>query len=63
MLSIAEEVLLLSVDDETGIFLYGPDVHIELALSGAVLMDLALLNRIDTDPERLFVVDATPTGD
>ena len=63
MLSIAEEVLLLSVDDETGIFLYGPDVHIELALSGAILMDLALLNRIDTDPERLFVVDATLTGD
>ena len=63
MLSIAEEVLLLSVDDETGIFLYGPDVHIELALSGAVLMDLALLDRIDTDPERLFVVDTAPTGD
>ena len=63
MLSIAEEVLLLSVDDETGIFLYGPDVHIELALSGAILMDLALLDRIDTDPERLFVVDTTLTGD
>jgi len=63
MLSIAEEVLLLSVDDETGIFLYGPDVHIELALSGALLMDLALLNRIDTDPDRLFVVDTAPTGD
>ena len=63
MLSIAEEVLLLSVDDETGVFLHGPEVHVELALGGAVLMDLALVNRIDTDPERLFLVDASPTGD
>ncbi len=26
-------------------------------------MDLALENRIDTDPEKLIVVDPTPTGD
>ena len=63
MLSIAEEVLLIALDDETGIFLYGPDVHLELALSGAVLMDLALANRIDTDLARLFVVDSSPLGD
>ena len=26
-------------------------------------MDLALENRIDTDPERLFLIDSTPVGD
>ena len=63
MLTIAEEVLLLFLDDEKGTFIRGPDIHVELAMSGAVLMDLALANRIDTDPERLFVVDQAPVGD
>ena len=63
MLTIAEEVLLLFIDDEKGTFIRGPDIHVELAMSGAVLMDLALENRIDTDPERLFVVDRSPVGD
>ena len=63
MLTIAEEVLLLFLDDQKGSFIRGPDIHVELAMSGAVLMDLALANRIDTDPERLFVVDPSPMGD
>ena len=33
------------------------------ALAGSVLMDLALEDRIDTDIERLILVDATPVGD
>ena len=63
MLTISEEVLLLFLDDGKGTFIRGPDIHVELAMSGAVLMDLALANRIDTDPERLFVVDRSPVGD
>ena len=63
MLTIAEEVLLLFLDDEKGTFIRGPDIHVELAMSGAVLMDLAFANRIDTDPERLFVVNQSPVGD
>ncbi len=35
---------------------------LDCAFAGAVLMDLAFANRIDTDPETLFVVDPTPTG-
>jgi golgi phosphoprotein 3 len=31
-------------------------------LAGAVLMDLALRDRIDTDLEHLFIIDETPTG-
>ena len=33
------------------------------ALSGAVLMDLSMLNRIDTDTRALVLIDATPTHD
>lgn len=62
MLTIAEEILLLFLDEQKGTFVRAPDFQLELALGGAVLMDLALANRVDTDPERLFVVDPTPIG-
>ncbi len=62
-LSIAEEVLLLTLHDSDGTFIKVPDWTIRYALSGAVLMDLALRDRIDTDLESLTVVNTDPTGD
>ena len=62
MLSFAEEIMLLLVKDEAGRFDPVSDNALYLALSGAVLMDLALGNRIDTDPEILTVLDSTPMG-
>ena len=38
-------------------------IALDNALAGGVLMDLALENRIDTDAERLLLIDATPVGD
>ena len=35
---------------------------IRYAMAGSVLMELAFANRIDTDLERLFVIDRAPTG-
>ncbi len=63
MLTFPEEIMLLLLDDRGGKFADVPTVSIEHALIGAVLMDLALENRIDTDPARLFVTDPTPMGD
>ncbi len=63
MLSFAEEILLLLLEDEGGRFVHVPDLSLRCVLSGSVLMDLALADRIDTDPESLYVVDKTPTGD
>ena len=63
MLTFAEEILLLLLDDESGEFVPAPAWSRRCALAGAVLMDLALQNRIDTDLRRLVVVDRTPTGD
>ena len=40
-----------------------PDPSLRCALAGAVLMDLALENRIDTDLKQLLLIDATPVGD
>ena len=64
MLTFAEEVLILVLDEERGELAPGlPPRSLALVLSGAVLMDLALENRIDTDLERLILVDPTPLGD
>ena len=62
MLRFAEELLLLLLSDE-GKFAAVPDLALDYALAGGVLMDLALENRIDTDLEKLLLVDATPVGD
>ena len=62
-MTFAEEVLLLLLDDDTGYFVPIPEWKMSCTLAGAVLMELALSNRIDTDLESLTVVDASPMGD
>ena len=61
MLTFTEEILLLMLDDD-GLFLPIRGGAVEHIMVGAVLMDLAFANRIDTDPEKLEVIDSTPTG-
>lgn len=61
MLSFAEELLLLALDDEKGVIV--DKTPIKYGLIGAMLMDLALMNKIDTDLENLMIVDSSPTGD
>ncbi|MDE2913089.1 MAG: cytochrome P450 [Paracoccaceae bacterium] len=63
MLRLAEELLLLLIDKEHGDLAPVPAPSLRYALAGAVLMDLALEERIDTDPKHLFVVDSSPVGD
>ena len=63
MLRFAEELLLLLLRDESGELAFVPDTHLHHALAGAVLMDLALENRIDTDLDKLTLVDAAPLED
>ena len=63
MLRFAEEIMLLLLDDKDGSFLPIPEWSMQCALAGAVLMDLALDDRIDTDLDSLILVDGKPTGD
>ena len=63
MLTVAEEILLLVLDDNTGTFINEPDVHLGYALAGAVLMDLAPAGRIDADARSCSSLRTRPTGD
>ncbi len=49
--------------DDDGKFVNVPQSSIDRAIAGAVLMELAMENRIDTDLENLILVDSTPVGD
>ncbi len=62
MLTFAEELLLLALDDKKGVIKPLPCHSIRFALTGAILMDLALADRIDTDLDSLIVVNAEPVG-
>ena len=62
MLTFTEEILLLLLDDKDGTFVPIPKATLGCALAGAVLMDLAFANRIDTDPDSLVITDRAPTG-
>ncbi len=64
MLTVTEEILLLIVDSESGGIQHSLPAHQrDAVVAGAVLTDLALENRIDTDPERLFLIDPKPVDD
>jgi cytochrome P450 len=64
VLRIVEEILLLLIDGERGDIRASLSTHTrDVALSGAVLMDLAMENRIDTDLRHLMLIDPTPLGD
>ena len=63
MLSLPEEIVLLTLDDETGRAIGRQGIAASIALAGAVMMELALAGRVDTDRHRLEVLDDSPTGD
>src|SRR4029079_9044435 len=56
MLTLLEEVVLLTVDPATGRLRGDRQFSVPYALAGAVLFDLALANRIDTDVDAISVV-------
>jgi len=62
VLTFAEEIMLLLLEDKSGRFIYVPEHSVNCVLSGAVLMDLALSGKIDTDLKKLTVIDPSATG-
>ncbi|MFI7489494.1 GPP34 family phosphoprotein [Micromonospora echinaurantiaca] len=60
--ALAEELLLLAYDDETGKATM-PRISLDLGMAAAVLIELALAGRIAYSEGALTVVDPTPTGE
>jgi golgi phosphoprotein 3 len=62
-LTLADEIVVLMLDDDTGSIKPACARLANVAVAGGILMELALLGRIDTDLKSLFVVDPKPVGD
>jgi golgi phosphoprotein 3 len=63
MLTFAEEILLLALDDKKGAIKPLPSHSMRFALTGALLTELAFADRIDTDLDSLKVVSTEPLGE
>lgn len=62
MVTLAEDLFLLATDAATGTPLVDTS-HLDFGLSGAVLMDLVLRQRIAVHEAQVTVTDPRPTGD
>jgi hypothetical protein len=63
VLTLLEEIVLLTINPRTGCLEGGNEYGVRYALAGAVLFDLALAQRIDTDVDSVTVISSVPTGD
>ncbi|MEU7716975.1 GOLPH3/VPS74 family protein [Streptomyces tibetensis] len=59
--TLGEQLLLLSLDDESGAA--KESAKVAPAISAALLVELALAGRIDVADDKVTVVDTTPLGD
>jgi MHS family proline/betaine transporter-like MFS transporter len=62
-ISLIEEFLLLTLEDEGGEFDSVPEIFLSCGIAGAALMDLSIRGKIDSDLHGVWPVDTSPTGD
>ena len=63
LFSLPDDLILMLLNEQNGYFHQVPGWELNCAVIGAVLAELSLLSRIDTDMESLFLVDKSKTGD
>jgi Golgi phosphoprotein 3 len=62
-LTLADEIVVLMLRDDTGEIKPTRIDSANIAIAGGILMELALLERIDTDLTSLFILGPEPIGD
>ena len=62
-LSLPEELILMLLNEQNGYFHQVPGWDLNCTVVGAVLAELSLQSRIDTDLDSLQLLDPTETGD
>ena len=62
-LNIPEELVLMLLNEQTGYFYQVDGWPLNCTIIGAILADLSLKSRIDTDEKSLFLIDSSKTGE
>ena len=60
-LNLPEELIIMLLNEQTGYFHQVPGWELNCAVVGAVLAELSIRSRIDTDMDSLILVDSTET--
>lgn len=63
MLTLPEQLLLLALHDQKGTILSSASISIDYGLAGALLTELALLEKVEIRDKKLVLADHTLTGD
>ncbi len=63
MLRLSEEILILALNEKTGLFEPLPDRALDFALAGAALMELVYANRTNKNISSLHITNSAPTGE
>ena len=59
-LTLAEQLLLLALDDDSGKLLPLPDRALDYALAGAIMADLTRVGRLEITRDTVAILDASP---
>ncbi|WP_174612741.1 GOLPH3/VPS74 family protein [Virgibacillus ihumii] len=62
MFTIAEELLLLAMDDEKGTVIFSASDSLNYGLAGAILAELTILERIELNDKKVVVINEEKTG-
>lgn len=62
-LRLAEELLLIALDDEKGTIISSASIAIAYGLAGAILMEMVEIKKIEMDGKKLKLVNPGLTGD
>lgn len=62
-LSLTEDLILMLLNEESGFFYQVPGWALNCTIAGASIAQLSLMSRLDSDPDSLFLLDDTETGD
>ncbi len=62
-ITLAEEVLLLLLDEKKGTLIQVPQLTLHFVLAGAILMELAIRNKVDSDIDSFYIINKDPTGE
>jgi hypothetical protein len=62
-LTLPEELLLIALDDDKGTFVQMPMMALDYSLAGALIMELALQERVGIKDEKLYLQDDTDLND
>jgi hypothetical protein len=63
MMSLAEKLFILAIDDDQGAISASKKSKLRYGLDGAILVELAITGKIVTEEGSIHAADPTPTGD